>query len=226
MLAPIIKTEAGAADPSAAPGRSQKATSSVAFDGRIAANVSLTGQNNCLVPGCSAPLMHKAVHSARVCPAHRAEMLVVVDGEELRFCQKCRKLQPIGAFDDARHTCRRQLELNRMRRRAMGPSPSGMRLVHYSSMSEGSSGAISEESPMLDWSVTSTVSAAMAAALVSAAAPAHYELSPLLDCPELDDEIDAVLLSPNLLWGETDFSTDASPAVSANTFSSARRAAP
>ena len=89
------------------------------------------GAKACLVPGCGAPVLHKAAPPARVCPSHRADMLVMVSGKELRFCQKCRRLQPVDAFDGTKHTCRRQLELNNARRRAAGPNPSGARLDFF-----------------------------------------------------------------------------------------------
>ncbi|XP_020193583.2 uncharacterized protein [Aegilops tauschii subsp. strangulata] len=74
---------------------------------------------SCPVDGCKADLSNCRDYYLRhkVCQAHSKTPLAVVAGREMRFCQKCSRFHLLAEFDEAKRSCRKQLDGHNRRRR-------------------------------------------------------------------------------------------------------------
>jgi SBP domain len=73
----------------------------------------------CLVPGCTTTReLTPYERRAMLCSQHLKAERVLVDGAFLRFCQKCRRLENLSAFDGTKRSCRARLEAVRAKRGA------------------------------------------------------------------------------------------------------------
>ena len=106
----------------------------------------------CIVDGCNEVLDPRQYMQRRykACVGHQRALSVVVDGVKQRFCQQCSRFQPVGDFDDDKHSCRTRLASHNARRRkqprltnedgdhlASQTSPSSSRPHRRSSQSAG-----------------------------------------------------------------------------------------
>uniref|UniRef100_A0A803QL20 SBP-type domain-containing protein n=1 Tax=Cannabis sativa TaxID=3483 RepID=A0A803QL20_CANSA len=80
---------------------------------------------SCLVDGCRADLSNcREYHKRhRVCEHHSKTPIVVVKGEEKRFCQQCSRFHSLGEFDEIKRSCRKRLDGHNRRRRKSQPEP-------------------------------------------------------------------------------------------------------
>ena len=75
----------------------------------------------CLVPGCTTSReLTPYERRAMLCSAHLKAGQLTYSGATLRFCQKCRRLEPLSEFDGAKRSCRAKLQAVRDKRRAAG----------------------------------------------------------------------------------------------------------
>ena len=75
----------------------------------------------CLVPGCTTTReLTPYERRAMLCSQHLKAERVLVDGAFLRFCQKCRRMETLSAFDGTKRSCRARLEAVRAKRAATG----------------------------------------------------------------------------------------------------------
>ncbi|CAK9317762.1 unnamed protein product [Citrullus colocynthis] len=85
----------------------------------------LHGSQNqtCLVDGCDTDLTNcKDYHRRhRVCDSHSKTPVVMVRGEEKRFCQQCSRFHSLGEFDEVKRSCRKRLDGHNRRRRKPQP---------------------------------------------------------------------------------------------------------
>ncbi|KAM6549556.1 hypothetical protein CsatB_021232 [Cannabis sativa] len=102
---------------------------------------------SCLVDGCRADLSNcREYHKRhRVCEHHSKTPIVVVKGEEKRFCQQCSRFHSLGEFDEIKRSCRKRLDGHNRRRRKSQPEPlyfsskgflsgyKGPRILHFGS---------------------------------------------------------------------------------------------
>ncbi|XP_062105414.1 teosinte glume architecture 1-like isoform X2 [Humulus lupulus] len=102
---------------------------------------------SCLVDGCRADLSNcREYHKRhRVCERHSKTPIVVVKGEEKRFCQQCSRFHSLGEFDEIKRSCRKRLDGHNRRRRKSQPEPlyfsskgflsgyKGPRILHFGS---------------------------------------------------------------------------------------------
>lgn len=72
----------------------------------------------CKVPGCKKVLIGlKRYHRRyKICPDHLKMSVVIINGDECRFCQLCGKFQPLCDFDGTRRSCRTKLARHNERR--------------------------------------------------------------------------------------------------------------
>ncbi|XP_072966143.1 squamosa promoter-binding-like protein 16 isoform X2 [Typha angustifolia] len=78
------------------------------------------GQNaSCLVDGCKADLSKCREYHRRhkVCEAHSKTPIVMVGGQEQRFCQQCSRFHLLVEFDEVKRSCRKRLDGHNRRRR-------------------------------------------------------------------------------------------------------------
>ncbi|KAL8153129.1 hypothetical protein V2J09_010889 [Rumex salicifolius] len=93
-------------------------------------------QVTCLVDGCTWDLNNcREYHRRhRVCERHSKTPVVLVAGEEQRFCQQCSRFHSLGEFDDAKRSCRKRLDGHNRRRRKTQPES-----VYINSAASGTS---------------------------------------------------------------------------------------
>ncbi|XP_073002739.1 squamosa promoter-binding-like protein 16 [Typha latifolia] len=80
----------------------------------------------CLVEGCKSDLSNCREYHRRhkVCEIHSKTPVVIVDGQEQRFCQQCSRFHLLSEFDEAKRSCRKRLDGHNRRRRK--PQPESM----------------------------------------------------------------------------------------------------
>ncbi|KQJ88495.1 putative squamosa promoter-binding-like protein 19 [Brachypodium distachyon] len=90
---------------------------------------SAAGTVACSVDGCRSDLSRCREYHRRhkVCEAHSKTPVVVVAGQEKRFCQQCSRFHMLAEFDEGKRSCRKRLDGHNRRRRkpqydAMNPS--------------------------------------------------------------------------------------------------------
>ncbi|KAF8694024.1 hypothetical protein HU200_038473 [Digitaria exilis] len=73
----------------------------------------------CSVDGCRSDLSRcREYHRRhRVCEAHSKTPVVVVGGQEQRFCQQCSRFHMLSEFDEGKRSCRKRLDGHNRRRR-------------------------------------------------------------------------------------------------------------
>ncbi|CAL9162795.1 unnamed protein product [Musa hybrid cultivar] len=78
---------------------------------------------SCSVDGCTADLSKCREYHRRhkVCEAHSKTPVVVVRGQEQRFCQQCSRFHLLQEFDEVKRSCRRRLDGHNKRRRKSQP---------------------------------------------------------------------------------------------------------
>ncbi|CAD5164448.1 squamosa promoter-binding-like protein 16 [Musa acuminata AAA Group] len=78
---------------------------------------------SCLVDGCTADLSNCREYHRRhkVCEVHSKTPLVMVRGQEQRFCQQCSRFHLLEEFDEAKRSCRKRLDGHNRRRRKPQP---------------------------------------------------------------------------------------------------------
>nr|AGI62057.1 SQUAMOSA promoter-binding-like 9 [Erycina pusilla] len=86
---------------------------------------SLGGSQNvlCLVDGCRNDLSHCREYHRRhkVCEVHSKTPIVLVGGQEQRFCQQCSRFHLLAEFDEVKRSCRKRLDGHNRRRRKPQP---------------------------------------------------------------------------------------------------------
>ncbi|CAL4993262.1 unnamed protein product [Urochloa decumbens] len=77
------------------------------------------GVEACSVDGCRSDLTRcREYHRRhRVCEAHSKTPVVVVGGQEQRFCQQCSRFHMLSEFDEGKRSCRKRLDGHNRRRR-------------------------------------------------------------------------------------------------------------
>ncbi|KAJ1275518.1 hypothetical protein BS78_05G141900 [Paspalum vaginatum] len=77
------------------------------------------GAEACSVDGCRSDLSRcREYHRRhRVCEAHSKTPVVVVGGQEQRFCQQCSRFHMLSEFDEGKRSCRKRLDGHNRRRR-------------------------------------------------------------------------------------------------------------
>ncbi|XP_078432916.1 squamosa promoter-binding-like protein 18 [Wolffia australiana] len=77
------------------------------------------GAAACLVDGCTADLSHGREYHRRhkVCELHAKTPVVLVKGQEQRFCQQCSRFHLLVEFDEVKRSCRKRLDGHNRRRR-------------------------------------------------------------------------------------------------------------
>ncbi|XP_068336925.1 squamosa promoter-binding-like protein 13A [Pyrus communis] len=98
---------------------------------KLSSSGKLSGSNNggdklkflCLVDGCRADLSRcREYHRRhRVCDLHSKAPVVVVRGEQKRFCQQCSRFHSLVDFDKVKRSCRKRLNGHNQRRRKPKP---------------------------------------------------------------------------------------------------------
>nr|XP_009410639.1 PREDICTED: squamosa promoter-binding-like protein 16 [Musa acuminata subsp. malaccensis] len=90
---------------------------------------------SCLVDGCKADLSKCREYHRRhkVCEAHSKTPVVLVGGQEQRFCQQCSRFHLLVEFDEVKRSCRKRLDGHNKRRRKPQPSSvnSGTKYLAY-----------------------------------------------------------------------------------------------
>lgn len=85
----------------------------------------LNGTQNvsCLVDGCTSDLRNcREYHRRhRVCERHSKTPVVIIGGQEKRFCQQCSRFHSLGEFDEVKRSCRKRLDGHNRRRRKTQP---------------------------------------------------------------------------------------------------------
>ncbi|CAD5192332.1 unnamed protein product [Musa acuminata subsp. malaccensis] len=79
---------------------------------------------SCLVDGCNADLSKCREYHRRhkVCEAHSKTPMVVLRGQQQRFCQQCSRFHLLEEFDEVKRSCRKRLDGHNRRRRKPQPS--------------------------------------------------------------------------------------------------------
>lgn len=74
---------------------------------------------SCSVDGCVADLSKCREYHKRhkVCEVHSKTPIVVVGGQEQRFCQQCSRFHSLSEFDEGKRSCRKRLDGHNRRRR-------------------------------------------------------------------------------------------------------------
>ncbi|KAL5204704.1 hypothetical protein ABZP36_009575 [Zizania latifolia] len=77
------------------------------------------GADACSVDGCQSDLSRCREYHRRhkVCEAHSKTPVVVVGGQEQRFCQQCSRFHMLTEFDEGKRSCRKRLDGHNRRRR-------------------------------------------------------------------------------------------------------------
>ena len=77
------------------------------------------GRARCQVTGCEADISElKGYHRRhRVCLRCANASVVILDGQNKRYCQQCGKFHILSDFDEGKRSCRRKLERHNNRRR-------------------------------------------------------------------------------------------------------------
>ncbi|KAM0947087.1 putative transcription factor SBP family [Dioscorea sansibarensis] len=86
--------------------------------------VSNGSQNvSCLVDGCKSDLSNCREYHRRhkVCEVHSKTPMVMVGGQEQRFCQQCSRFHLLIEFDEVKRSCRKRLDGHNRRRRKPQP---------------------------------------------------------------------------------------------------------
>ncbi|KAJ6824164.1 uncharacterized protein M6B38_340460 [Iris pallida] len=78
---------------------------------------------SCLVDGCRSDLSGCREYHRRhkVCEAHSKTPIVMVGGQEQRFCQQCSRFHLLVEFDEVKRSCRKRLDGHNRRRRKPQP---------------------------------------------------------------------------------------------------------
>ncbi|KAJ4752133.1 Squamosa promoter-binding protein [Rhynchospora pubera] len=73
----------------------------------------------CSVDGCGSDLSNCRDYHRRhkVCEAHSKTPIVLVGGQEQRFCQQCSRFHMLSEFDEVKRSCRKRLDGHNRRRR-------------------------------------------------------------------------------------------------------------
>ncbi|KAG6511675.1 squamosa promoter-binding-like protein 16 [Zingiber officinale] len=74
---------------------------------------------SCLVDECKSDLSNSREYHRRhkVCEVHSKTPVVMVGGQEQRFCQQCSRFHQLVEFDEAKRSCRKRLDGHNRRRR-------------------------------------------------------------------------------------------------------------
>uniref|UniRef100_A0A061R8W2 Squamosa promoter binding 4 n=1 Tax=Tetraselmis sp. GSL018 TaxID=582737 RepID=A0A061R8W2_9CHLO len=66
----------------------------------------------CQVPGCTENLLEHKVYNQRykICPNHRMQSEVEINGQLVRFCQQCAKTHSVEDFEGNKRSCREKLD--------------------------------------------------------------------------------------------------------------------
>ncbi|KAL6135930.1 hypothetical protein ACLB2K_068155 [Fragaria x ananassa] len=85
--------------------------------------VSSSSTATCLVDGCKADLSRcREYHRRhRVCELHSKTPIVVIRGQQKRFCQQCSRFHSLVEFDEVKRSCRKRLNGHNQRRRKPKP---------------------------------------------------------------------------------------------------------
>ncbi|MQM13218.1 hypothetical protein Taro_046142 [Colocasia esculenta] len=77
----------------------------------------------CLVDGCKSDLSNCREYHRRhkVCEVHSKTPVVMVHGQEQRFCQQCSRFHLLVEFDEGKRSCRKRLDGHNRRRRKPQP---------------------------------------------------------------------------------------------------------
>uniref|UniRef100_A0A1D1Y8E3 Squamosa promoter-binding-like protein 16 n=1 Tax=Anthurium amnicola TaxID=1678845 RepID=A0A1D1Y8E3_9ARAE len=80
---------------------------------------------SCLVDGCKSDLSNCREYHRRhkVCEVHSKTPVVMVNGQEQRFCQQCSRFHLLVEFDEVKRSCRKRLDGHNRRRRKPQPDP-------------------------------------------------------------------------------------------------------
>ncbi|XP_074571399.1 squamosa promoter-binding-like protein 16 [Curcuma longa] len=78
---------------------------------------------SCLVDGCKSDLSNSREYHRRhkVCEVHSKTPVVMVGGQEQRFCQQCSRFHQLVEFDEVKRSCRKRLDGHNRRRRKPQP---------------------------------------------------------------------------------------------------------
>ncbi|KAK8960152.1 Squamosa promoter-binding-like protein 16 [Platanthera guangdongensis] len=78
---------------------------------------------SCLVDGCINDLSSCREYHRRhkVCEVHSKTPIVLVGGQEQRFCQQCSRFHLLAEFDEVKRSCRKRLDGHNRRRRKPQP---------------------------------------------------------------------------------------------------------
>ncbi|CAL9136766.1 unnamed protein product [Musa textilis] len=78
---------------------------------------------SCSVDGCTSDLSISREYHRRhkVCEAHSKTPIVMVGGQEQRFCQQCSRFHLLVEFDEVKRSCRKRLDGHNRRRRKSQP---------------------------------------------------------------------------------------------------------
>ncbi|XP_021299070.1 teosinte glume architecture 1-like [Herrania umbratica] len=78
---------------------------------------------SCSVDGCKSDLgkYREYYRRHRVCEHHSKDPVVIIRGEEQRFCQQCSRFHALGEFDEEKRSCRKRLDGHNRRRRKSRP---------------------------------------------------------------------------------------------------------
>ncbi|KAJ0969216.1 hypothetical protein J5N97_022093 [Dioscorea zingiberensis] len=78
---------------------------------------------SCLVDGCKSDLSNCREYHRRhkVCEVHSKTPMVMVGGQEQRFCQQCSRFHLLIEFDEVKRSCRKRLDGHNRRRRKPQP---------------------------------------------------------------------------------------------------------
>ncbi|PKA55538.1 Squamosa promoter-binding-like protein 18 [Apostasia shenzhenica] len=88
-----------------------------------------SGQSaSCLVDGCKSDLRGCRDYHRRhkVCEIHSKTPVVIVGGQEQRFCQQCSRFHLLMEFDEVKRSCRKRLDGHNRRRRKPQPESANM----------------------------------------------------------------------------------------------------
>lgn len=71
----------------------------------------------CQVEGCTSDLQEESRYNRRyrICDVHRKLLAIAMEGQTLRFCQQCARLQPVDMFKEDRRSCQASLALHNKR---------------------------------------------------------------------------------------------------------------
>ncbi|MQL80646.1 hypothetical protein Taro_013115 [Colocasia esculenta] len=85
-------------------------------------------QVSCLVDGCTSDLSICREYHRRhkVCEVHSKTPIVMVNGQEQRFCQQCSRFHSLVEFDEVKRSCRKRLDGHNRRRRKPQPDTVNM----------------------------------------------------------------------------------------------------